>query len=124
METIQIERPEGKKIVKTITNNGIIITFEDINPNEVIDNKIKELEKQIEELKEQRQLTPAKKFILDKISGARPTAPDVNGRVSWNDKDGEWLYIRDFKNGAIWVNYRYIWSVLEEEYNLKCGEIQ
>jgi hypothetical protein len=77
----------------------------------------------MQQLKEQR-LTPAEKFVLGKISGARPTAPDVNGRVSWNGKDGEWLYIQGFKNGAIWVSYKYIWSVLEKEYSLSYDEIQ
>jgi len=122
METIQIECPEGKKIIETLTDNGVIITFEDIKPNEVIDNKIKELEKQIEELKNQKQ-TPAEKFVLDTIKGAGPSKPDCNGNVAWY-KDGEWLYIQDFKNGAIWVSYKYIVSGLKMHYGLNNGEIQ
>jgi hypothetical protein len=122
METIQIECPEGKKIVKTITDNGIIITFEDINPNEVIDNKTKELEKQIEELKEQKQLTPAEKFVLDKVKGVKPSEND--GFVRWRYKDGELLFTQDFKNKQLWVIRDNLWLVLNKEYGLNYNEIQ
>jgi hypothetical protein len=113
METIQIECPEGKKIVKTITDNGIIITFEDINPNEVMDNKIKELEKQ---------LTPAEKFVLDKVKGVRPSEND--GFVRWRYKDGELLFTQDFKNKQLWVIRDNFWLVLNKEYGLSYNEIQ
>jgi hypothetical protein len=115
METIQIECPEGKKIVKTLTDNGVIITFEDINPNEVIDNKIKELEKQ---------LTQAEKFVLDTISDAKPAEPHKDGSVNWYSKDWRWLFSPDFKRGYLWVGYNAIWSVLEKKYGLKNNEIQ
>jgi len=123
METIQIECPEGKKIVKTITDNGVIITFEYINSNEVIDNKIKELEKQIEELKGQRQLTPAEKFVLDSIKGVIPNVPDQYGNVWWY-KDGNLLFRQDFKNNVLWVAYYNIVQGLRTYHGLNYDEIQ
>ena len=122
METIQIECPEGKKIVKTVTDNGIIITFEDVNPNEVIDNKIKELEKQIEELKEQR-ISPAEKFVLDTISGAKPNAPDQYGNVWWY-KNGNLLFRQDFRHNVLWVIYNNIVLRLRTYDGLNYDEIQ
>ncbi len=113
METIQIECPEGKKIVKTITDNGITITFEDINQNEVIDNKIKELEKQS---------TQAEKFVLDTISGVKPSEND--GFVRWRNKYGELLFTQDFKNKQLWVIRDNLWLVLNKEYGLNYNEIQ
>jgi hypothetical protein len=123
METIQIECPEGKKIVKTVTDNGITITFEDINPNEVMGNKIKELEKQIEELKEQRQLTPAEKFVLDTISGAIPNGPNEFGNVWWY-KDGNLLFRQDFRHNVLWVIYHNIVLRLRTYHGLSYDEIQ
>jgi hypothetical protein len=123
METIQIECPEGKKIVKTVTDNGVIITFEDINPNEVIDNKIKELEKQIEELKEQKQLTPSERFVLKTISGAKAKQPDVCGNVMWY-KDGVGLFTQVFNSGELQVSYTNITYRLRSRHGLNNGEIE
>ena len=77
----------------------------------------------MQQLKEQR-LTPAEKFVLDKINGAKASEPDEDGDVEWFDKDGKWLFEQDFKNGDIYVCYEYIWSVLVKEYGLNHNEIK
>ncbi len=76
----------------------------------------------MQELKEQR-LTPAEKFVLDKVKGAKAGKPNENGDVSWYDKDGRWLFEQDFKSGRLWVENLSFYSVLRREYSLKNDEI-
>ena len=76
----------------------------------------------MQQLKEQR-MSPAEKFVLDTIIGVRPDKPDEYGGVGWY-KDGEWLFIQDFKYNTLWVRNKKIWYVLAKEYNLNHNEIQ
>jgi len=43
--------------------------------------------------------------------------------IYWG-KNGIKLFIQDFKNGRLWVNYKYVWSVLEKFYGLNYTETQ
>ena len=74
----------------------------------------------MQQLKGQR-LTPAERFVLDTIKGAKAGEPDEYGSVGWY-KDGECLFIQEFKIGLLWVDYHVIWKVLNEEYTLNYGE--
>ncbi len=56
------------------------------------------------QLKEQR-LTPAERFVLYKIKGAKPSEPNENGDVRWFNKDGGWLFTQDFKSGYVEVSW-------------------
>jgi hypothetical protein len=76
----------------------------------------------MQKLKQQR-LNPAEKFVLETIKGVRPGEPDKYGNIRWF-KDGIGLFIQDFKINVLWVNYDYIWSVLEKKYGLNDNEIQ
>jgi len=76
----------------------------------------------MQQLKEQR-MTPAEKFVLEKIKGAKPSEPNENGSVWWY-KNGKFLFCQAFKNGILWVSYKHIWSVLTKEYSLSFDEIQ
>ena len=74
------------------------------------------------QLKQQR-LTPAEKFVLDKVKGVKPVESSKNTNIVWY-KDGEWLFTQDFKCGVLVVNYNCIWGVLKKEYGLQYSEIQ
>jgi hypothetical protein len=76
----------------------------------------------MQQLKQQR-VTPAEKFVLDAIKGAKPNKPDEDGDVSWYDKDGRWLFEQDFKHGCLWVNYYIFCNVLENEYGITHREM-
>jgi hypothetical protein len=76
----------------------------------------------MQKLKEQR-LTPADKFVLDAIKGAKANEPDENGDVRWY-KDGDCLFKQSFKSGYLWVNYSAIWLVLQGEHGLEDNKIQ
>jgi hypothetical protein len=76
----------------------------------------------IQQLKQQR-LTPAEKFVLDTIKGAKAKEPDSLGDVKWY-KDGKWILVQSFGGGYLWVSYDYIRSVLKKEYALNGVEIQ
>ncbi len=75
----------------------------------------------MQQLKQQR-ATPAEKFVLDKIKGAKADESYKNGYVVWR-KDGEWLFEQNFKSGGLYVNYNAILVVLAKEYNLNNNEI-
>ena len=77
----------------------------------------------MQQLKEQR-LTPAEKFVLDKIKGVKPIEPSENGDVGWFNKDNELLFQQDFEFSHLLVSWRCIWLVLEKQYGLKYNEIQ
>ena len=75
----------------------------------------------LKELKKNR-MTPTEKFVLETIEGCEPeTKP--NGDVDWW-KDGKFLFTQDFKNGYLFVSYKYIWSVLEKEFGLNYNQTQ
>ena len=81
----------------------------------------------LKELKKNR-LSPAERWVLERIDGVKPKT-HANGWVSWwKDrcwyKNGKLLFEQDFKNGELWVSYKYIWSVLEGEFGLNIGEIK
>jgi hypothetical protein len=77
----------------------------------------------MQQLKEQR-LTPAEKFVLNKVKGAKVSEPYGNGDVIWYDKDGELLFQQDFKNTTLWVSYTDIWFFLVKQYCLNYDETQ
>jgi len=76
----------------------------------------------MQQLKQQR-LTPAEKFVLNKVKGVRSSNPNVIS-VYWYNKDDEWLFIQNFKYGVLLVKRKYICSVLCKEYGFKYGEIE
>jgi hypothetical protein len=49
----------------------------------------------MQQLKEQR-MSPAEKFVLDTIKGAKPSKADKDGSVNWYDKDGRFLLKQSF----------------------------
>ncbi len=74
----------------------------------------------MQQLKEQR-LTPAEKFVLDKIKGAKPNEPDKDGNVRWY-KNGKCLFKQDFKNGFLDTEYDAFNSKLIWKYRLYYNE--
>jgi hypothetical protein len=40
------------------------------------------------------------------------------------NKDGEWIFYQDVKNGEFWAHYKRYWEILEREFHLKYEEIQ
>ena len=75
----------------------------------------------LKELKKNR-LTPAEKWVLERIEGAKPkTYP--SGNVDWY-KDDNWLFQQDFKHGLLLVSYNNIESVLEDDFGLNDDEIK
>ena len=77
----------------------------------------------IQKLKQQR-ATPAEKFVLGKVKGAKANEPYKNGNVDWFNKDGIWLFGQDFKNNILWIRHSGIWLVLEKQHGLNHSEIQ
>ncbi len=75
----------------------------------------------MQQLKQQR-ATPAEKFVLDKIKGAKPNEQDEVGGVYWN-KDGKWIFEQCFKHGYLLIDNNSIRFVLEKEYGLNNYEI-
>lgn len=75
----------------------------------------------LKELKKNR-LTPAERFVLETIEGAKPTTYP-NSDVDWWDKDGRYLFIQDFKKGFLWVSNNQIWRVLDKGFGLNENEI-
>ena len=72
----------------------------------------------LKELKKNR-LTPAERFVLEAIEGAKPkTYP--SGDVDWC-KDGKVLMWKHFTGGYLYVSH-IIWSVLFEKFGLSYGE--
>jgi len=77
----------------------------------------------MQQLKEQR-LTPAEKFVLGKVKSAKPIEPHENGDVWWVSDGGEWLFGQKLEYSHLNVSWDYVWSVLEEKYNLSIEEIK
>jgi hypothetical protein len=77
----------------------------------------------MQQLKQQR-LTPAEKFVLDKIKGAKASEPDEYGNITWCDKDGNWLFKQCFKHGYLLLNGPNIRWGLGEAFNLHSSEIK
>jgi hypothetical protein len=128
IELIAIECPEGKKIVKTEMESGLLLTYENLTQEEILNERLSNIEKQLSELQERVDgmgecLSPAEKFLIDAIEGVKPSEPDVDGCVVWF-KDGEWLFVQDFKFNTLWVRNKKIWSVLEYKYGLNYNEIK
>ena len=42
----------------------------------------------------------------------------------YHNKDGEWIFYQDAKNGEFWANYKRYWEILEREFRLEYEEIQ
>jgi hypothetical protein len=42
----------------------------------------------------------------------------------YHNKDGEWIFYQDVKNGEFWANYKRYWEILEREFHLEYDEIQ
>ena len=40
------------------------------------------------------------------------------------NKDGEWIFYQDVKNGEFWAHYKRYWEILEREFRLEYEEIQ
>ncbi len=76
----------------------------------------------MQQLKEQR-LTPAEKFVLDKIKGVKPSELDKDGSV-WCYKDGNYLFRQSFTSGYLFVSLSNIWSVLVKDYGFSYDETQ
>ena len=76
----------------------------------------------MQQLKEQR-LTPAERFVLDKVKGSEPKDPHTSSYVPYF-KNGNILFSQDFYCGYLEVNYLLIWAVLENHFALKKFEIQ
>ena len=76
----------------------------------------------MQQLKEQR-ITPAEKFVLDKIKGAKQSAPAKDGSVWWY-KDGKYLFTQSFTSGYLYVSLPNIWTVLVKDYGFSYDETQ
>jgi hypothetical protein len=76
----------------------------------------------MQKLKEQR-LTPAEKFVLETIKGAKACEQDKYGDVEWY-KGGVFLIGQTFRRGYFWVSHQHIRSVLRGEYGLKDDDIK
>jgi hypothetical protein len=76
----------------------------------------------MQQLKEQR-LTPAERFVLDKVKGAKASEPNKYGNIPWYKGD-TLLFKQDFKYAYLEINYLLIWAVLENHFALKKFEIQ
>lgn len=84
----------------------------------------------MQKLKGQR-MTPAEKFVLDTIKGAKPGENNeyswevnAHSQISWYNKDGLWLFMQNFDLGVLSVNWTSFWLVLNEKYNLDFDEIE
>jgi len=76
----------------------------------------------MQQLKEQR-MTPAEKFVLDKIKDVKASEPkDEYGNVWWY-KDDKWLFRQGFGCGYLFVSND-IFAFLLKEYKLKSNEIE
>ena len=42
----------------------------------------------------------------------------------YHNKDGEWIFYQDAKNGEFWVDYNRYWKIFESEFNFKYEEIK
>jgi hypothetical protein len=124
IELIAIECPEGKKIVKTEMESGLLLTYENLTQEEILNERLTNIEKQLSELQEkvdgvnEGELTPAEKFLLDTIEGVKVEKSDKYGDVSWF-KDGKFLFRQEFKHRKLLVDYDVIWSVLRTKYGVK-----
>ena len=76
----------------------------------------------MQQLKEQR-LTPAEKFVLDKVKGAKACEPNEDG-IIYFEKDGISLFGQDFYLGCLAISVGEIQLVLEGKYGLNHKEIQ
>jgi hypothetical protein len=81
----------------------------------------------MQQLKEQR-MSPAEKFVLDTIKGAKSSKPDKYGEINWF-KNGECIFIQCFNDSCftdsyLWVSYTSIWGKLKCDYSLNHGEIE
>ena len=77
----------------------------------------------MQQLKEQR-LTPAEKFVLDKIKGLIYSEQDEFGRIRWDNTDGDWVLEQRFSSGYLWVSYNHIHYILAKEHGLNDEDIK
>lgn len=75
----------------------------------------------MQQLKEQR-MSPAEKFVLEKIKGAIPSEPDTYGSVNWY-KDGWWLFTQDFGDSCLYFSLTDINTPLRRYHGLSDSEI-
>ncbi len=73
----------------------------------------------MQQLKQQR-MTPAEKFVLGKIKGAKAFSQDKDGTIAWH-KDGEELFFQDFKYCKLWSSSEF-WFNLTRKYKLNHTE--
>ena len=128
IELIAIECPEGKKIVKTEMESGLLITYENLTQEEILNERLTKIEKQLSELQEKvdgvnEVLTPAEKFLIDAIEDVKPSEPDKFGNIRWY-KYGVLLFTQDFKYNILWFSWNGIWFFLGKEYGLNYNKIQ
>jgi hypothetical protein len=76
----------------------------------------------MQQLKEQR-MTPAEKFVLNTIKGAKPEEPDVYCDITWLNEGGSFVFKQCFSDRYLWVSWSYIRTVLKKEYGLNDDEI-
>lgn len=74
----------------------------------------------LKEIKKNR-LTPAERFVLERIDGCVPKTYSNDNGVWY--KDGECLFQQDFVSELLWVSYSIIWEVLDIEFGLNYNEI-
>jgi hypothetical protein len=75
----------------------------------------------MQQLKEQR-LTPAEKFVLETISGARSATTDLDGYILWY-KNGTFIFHQNLKKGKLMVD-TILQMILKEGFGLDYDEIQ
>ena len=78
----------------------------------------------MQQLKKQR-MTPAEKFVLETIKGAKACEPDKDGSVYWIDGENDnRLFRQNFKNNYVWVSYDYILEDLNYHYGLSYDDME
>jgi hypothetical protein len=87
------------------------------------EQKIQELEKQIEELKKEEEMEQWFKSLLN---GLKIEIDDNEPNLVYYKKNGR-IFFELYQNSEkryFWCNYDLVWSVLENKYNLNNGETQ
>ena len=91
---------------------------------DAIKDKVKELERIINEPSESK-ITKEKEmsdFLFSMINGS--TMKFTGEEEITYYKGNEWVIQQDYKNGYLWIRYKFIWGVFESKYKLNYNQIK
>ena len=90
------------------------------------EQKIQELEKQIESLKKESKKNEAEQWFKSLLNGIEIRINDNNPNSVYYEKNGKIFFelIQNSGKRYFWCNYKLVWNILRDKYKFNYDEIQ